>query len=325
MPLTFEALAVLDAIDRRGSFAAAAEELHRVPSAITYQVQKLEEDLDVLLFDRRGHRARLTAAGREVVATGRLLLQGADELARRVRRVATGWEGELRIAVDAVVPWALIWPLAAQFYADCQAQGAPVTRLRFSREVLAGAWDSLAEGRADLAIGATGDAPGPGYRTRPLAEMQGVFAVAPSHPLAKAGEPIPAHVITRYRGVAAADSSRRLPVRSVGLLEGQETLTVPDLDAKIAAQIAGLGCGFVPLILAREAIAAGRLVVKKVEEPLPRRRMHVAWRAERTGKAHTWWIEAVQRSPLGEHLAAGAAEPPPIAARPRARRRPRQR
>jgi hypothetical protein len=35
-------------------------------------------------------------------------------------------------------------------------------------------------------------------------------------------------------------------VRSVGLLEGQETLTVPDLEAKIAAQAAGLGCGFVP-------------------------------------------------------------------------------
>ena len=45
MRLTLDALAVLDAIDRRGSFAAAAEELHRVPSAVTYQVQKLEEDL----------------------------------------------------------------------------------------------------------------------------------------------------------------------------------------------------------------------------------------------------------------------------------------
>src|SRR5438105_89591 len=154
MPLTLEALAVLDAIDRRGSFAGAADELHRVPSAITYQVQKLEEDLDVLLFDRRGHRARLTPAGREVVATARVLLQSAEELTRRVRRIATGWEAELRIAVDAIVPWSFVWPLAAQFYAHCQAEGA-LTRLRLTREVLAGAWDALAEGRADLAIGAT--------------------------------------------------------------------------------------------------------------------------------------------------------------------------
>jgi len=60
--LSLDALLVLDAIARKGSFAAAAEELHRVPSAITYTVQKLEQDLDVQLFDRSGHRARLTRA-----------------------------------------------------------------------------------------------------------------------------------------------------------------------------------------------------------------------------------------------------------------------
>jgi DNA-binding transcriptional LysR family regulator len=80
MRLTLDALAVLDAIDRKGSFAAAAEELHRVPSAMTYAVQKLEEDLDVLLFDRRGHRAQLTEAGRELLREGRHLLQAASEL-----------------------------------------------------------------------------------------------------------------------------------------------------------------------------------------------------------------------------------------------------
>ncbi|WP_140411965.1 LysR family transcriptional regulator, partial [Escherichia coli] len=54
--LTLEALRVMDAIDRRGSFAAAADELGRVPSALSYTMQKLEEELDVVLFDRSGHR-----------------------------------------------------------------------------------------------------------------------------------------------------------------------------------------------------------------------------------------------------------------------------
>jgi DNA-binding transcriptional LysR family regulator len=74
MRLSIDALQVLDAIERKGSFAAAAHELHRVPSAITYTVQKLEEDLDALLFDRRGHRAKLTAAGRELLTEGRHIL-----------------------------------------------------------------------------------------------------------------------------------------------------------------------------------------------------------------------------------------------------------
>src|SRR6185369_904555 len=108
MRITLEALTVVDAIDRRGSFAAAAAELHRVPSALTYQVHKLESDLDVRIFDRRGHRAALTPAGRELLLAGRVLLERAGELERRVRRVATGWEPELRLAVDVLVPWSLM-------------------------------------------------------------------------------------------------------------------------------------------------------------------------------------------------------------------------
>ena len=49
-PITLEALMVIDAIESRGSYAAAAEALDKVPSALSYIVQKLEEQLDVTLF-----------------------------------------------------------------------------------------------------------------------------------------------------------------------------------------------------------------------------------------------------------------------------------
>lgn len=73
--LTLEALRVMDAIDRRGSFAAAADELGRVPSALSYTMQKLEEELDVVLFDRSGHRTKIhqrraNAAGARSRAAG---------------------------------------------------------------------------------------------------------------------------------------------------------------------------------------------------------------------------------------------------------------
>ena len=91
MKLTLDALVVLDAIDRRGSFAAAAEELHRVPSAITYSVRQLEAGLGIEVFDRRGHRAVLTPAGRELLSEGRHLLRAAADLECRLRQVAKGW------------------------------------------------------------------------------------------------------------------------------------------------------------------------------------------------------------------------------------------
>jgi DNA-binding transcriptional LysR family regulator len=165
--LALDALLVLDAIDRRGSFAAAAAELHRVPSAITYAVRRLEGDLGVPLFDRRGHRARLTAAGRALLEDGRTLLRGADEIERRVRRIATGWEAELRIAIDTVIPAAAVWPLVALFDRECRGNGDAPTRVVLSTEVLGGTWEALADGRADLVIGANGDPPGgAGYRLR---------------------------------------------------------------------------------------------------------------------------------------------------------------
>jgi DNA-binding transcriptional LysR family regulator len=297
MALSLESLAVLDAIDRRGSFAAAAIELDRVPSAITYTVRRLEDEFDVLLFDRRGHRARFTPAGRALLAEGRALLASVADMEQRVRRVATGWESELRIAVDALVPLASVFPRVAAFYADCARQGVGHTRIALTREVLGGSWDALAENRADLVLGATGDPPpGGGYRARVLAEMSVVFAVAPGHPLAGASEPLAEAEIARHRGVVAADTSRRLPPRSVGTLSGQETLTVPDLDAKLAAQVAGLGCGFLPFALAADAIADGRLVVRAVEMPRPSLRLQVAWRAARPGRALAWWIDAAMHA-----------------------------
>jgi len=294
MVLTLEALEVLDAINRRGSFAAAAIELDRVPSAITYTVRRLEEALDMLLFDRKGRRARFTPAGRELLERGRALLAEAAAVEQRVQRVATGWESELRIAVDSIVPLARVWPLVGRFYAECQARDAAHTRLRLSQEVLGGAWDALAEGRVDLVLGAPGDPPpGGGYRSRLMAEVPMVFVVAPRHPLAAAPEPLPEAAILPHRVVVAADSSRRLPPRTVGLLTGQDTLTVPDLPSKLAAQVAGLGCGAMPWYLAADDVAAGRLVVKLLDTPRAPSRVQAAWREARPGKALAWWIDAV--------------------------------
>ena len=68
--LTPDALLMMDTIARTGSFAAAARELGKVPSALTYSVRQLEDALDVLLFDRRSRQARLTAAGEELLQLG---------------------------------------------------------------------------------------------------------------------------------------------------------------------------------------------------------------------------------------------------------------
>lgn len=287
MKLTLEALEALDAIERHGSFAAAARHLNRVPSALTYTVQKLEQDLDALLFDRRGHRAVLTEAGHALLTEGRHLLAAAGSLECRVRQVARGWEAELVIAVNDILPRQPLYDLLRAFYAE-HAE----TRVRLTSEMLSGCWDALADGRADLGLGAAGDPPGGGgFRREALGEMAFVFAVAPDHPLAAAPDPLPHSERARHRAVVVADSSRRLPPRTVGLLSGQDSLTVPDMAAKLAAQIAGLGVGFLPAWLAAPELAASRLLVKLPEEGQPSEPLHLAWRTSHKGRALDWFRE----------------------------------
>ncbi len=304
MRLTLDALLVIDAIDRKGSFAAAADELHRVPSAITYSVQKLEEDLDVLLFDRRGHRAKLTAAGRELLDEGRHLLRAAGDLEARIKRVATGWEAELRIAYDAIIPPRAMLRLAQDF----SGENAD-TRLRFAPEVLGGCWDALASERADLVIGASGDGPaGGGYQARPLGELEWVFAIAPTHALATAAEPLRRQDILAHRAVVVADSSRNLPPRTTGLLSGQSTLTVGDVAAKLQAQVMGMGVGYLPRCLAAAAVERGELVIRRTEEPKISQPLFLAWRTAHKGKALKWFVDQVGKPGwLEQALREGAA------------------
>src|SRR5437868_13403597 len=98
--LTPDALSLLQAVAQSGSFAAAARELGLVPSAVTYRVRQVEDALDALLFDRASRQARLTPAGAELLREGERLLGEVDAVANRVRRVATGWEAQLTVAVD---------------------------------------------------------------------------------------------------------------------------------------------------------------------------------------------------------------------------------
>lgn len=302
MKISLDFLIVLDAIDRHGSFSAAASALHRVPSALSHAVAKLESDLDVVLFARNGRRATLTPAGRALLDDGRHLLVAASELERRVQRIAKGWEAELRIALDMLIPADRMLPLIGRFLAAGHG-----TQVRLAYEVLGGGWDALVTGRADLVIGVPGDMPArSGIATRLLAaDSRLCFMVAPSHPLASCPGPIAAAELRNHRAIAIADTSRELTARTAGLLEGQETLRVPDMETKAAAQAAGLGVGHLPRWLAEREAAAGRLVERTLADTRPATPCYIAWRTRRIGKALAWFLAELEKPEVLERLADG--------------------
>ncbi|OYQ40080.1 LysR family transcriptional regulator [Rhodoferax sp. TH121] len=306
--LTPDALAMLQTIAVAGSFAAAAREMGMVPSALTYRVRQIEDALDVLLYDRSSRQAKLTEAGAELLREGARLLEEIDAVANRVKRVATGWEPQLTIAIDTVISKPTIMELCESFFSQ-----SPPTRIRLREETLSGTLEALTRGQADLAIGVGPDsARTAGVHSKPLGHITFVYAVAPHHPLANAPEPLSDEVIQKHRAVAVADSISRGAGQTFGLLSGQDVFTVPTMHAKLDAQLRGLGGGNLPRCMADSYIETGRLVVKRTERAQRQVPLHYAWRLSKTtqqGRALQWWLsqlesQATRDALLEEHRSA---------------------
>jgi molybdate transport repressor ModE-like protein len=291
--LTPDALEMLQTIASTGSFAAAARQMNMVPSALTYRVRQMEDTLDVLLFDRSSRQAKLTPAGSELLHEGKRLLKDMEALANRVRRVATGWEAELTIAVDTIISPDVVLDLCEKFFAT-----SPPTRIRLRDETLVGTLEALTSGQADLAIGLV--APNhhamPGVFSEALGSVQFVYAVAPHHPLAHAAEPLRDAVLQQYRAVAVADTAQRQQSMTIGLLDGQDVFTVASMQAKLKSQLRGVGSGFLPYSIAGPYLRSGDLVAKMTEHPPRQGFVHYAWRAQQAlhGRALQWWLEQLQ-------------------------------
>ncbi len=97
MRINLDVLLILDALDKQGSFAAAAESLFKTPAALSYMIQKLESDLNIELLDRSGHRAKFTDTGQMMLEKGRLLLSAAKDLEKQAVQLSSGWEKSWRL------------------------------------------------------------------------------------------------------------------------------------------------------------------------------------------------------------------------------------
>src|SRR5919204_3305683 len=67
-------------IARLGTFSAAAERLYTSQANVSARIRELEDELDVLLFDRIGRQVQLTVKGRELLAYAEKVVAEAAQL-----------------------------------------------------------------------------------------------------------------------------------------------------------------------------------------------------------------------------------------------------
>lgn len=243
-PITIEALETLDAIDRRGSFAKAAEELNKATSAVSYTVQKLEDQLDIALFRRQGRRSVLTPAGRLLLAEGREILHTTTRLAHKAKEIATGWEPRINIAVESHQSYAVFFGVLRDFL-----QEHPTIEIDIRECVLNGGWEALELDQVDLIVGSPGPVPlQKGYRAIPFASTELLPVISSKHAqasLANNSEAFKA-ALTKIRRVITHDTSLVDITRSEGLSSDGKVFYVQNIDQKVEAILAGIGIGHLP-------------------------------------------------------------------------------
>jgi len=282
-PITIEALEAIDAIARRGSFASAAEELGKATSALSYVVQKLEEQLAITLFVRQGRRSVLTAAGQVVLEDGRQILIATTRLADKSREVATGWEPRLRLSVGAPSNYASFFK-AIRLFTDQH----PTIEIDISEHILNGAWELLEHDQVDLVVSTPGPVPvNKGYRNVSLGKNDLVLVVASNHPIAQwVDDPdrLEAELLT-CRRVVAHDSTQKSISTSAGLVFDSPALYVQNAEQKVEAQLAGIGVGHLSRTRIQPYLDNGEMIELSTNSALDRDDVFMAWKIANKGRA----------------------------------------
>jgi DNA-binding transcriptional LysR family regulator len=280
-PISIEVLETIDAIDRRGSFAKAAEELNKATSAVSYAVQKLEEQLDIPLFQRLGRRSVLTPAGRLILAEGREIIQTTRRLADKAKEVATGWEPRISIGIESLQSYVDFFQVINAFLLEF-----PTVEIDISECVLNGGWEALEQGRVDLLVGSPGPVPSlKGYRSVAIDRGELVPVIAAKHPLAD--QLHKDHnidtVMGQLRRIVIHDTSFSGITRSEGLSSDGQMFYVQNMDQKVHAILAGIGIGNLPKHRIQSYLDNGALIPLGIQQKASSESF-LAWKINNKGK-----------------------------------------
>ena len=256
MPLpspSFDQLQVMLAVVETGSFSAAARQLNRAQSAVTYAIQHLEEQLGTVLFDRSSYRPRLTESGRSLLPRARRIADELQALCEQAQGIGAGLEPELTLVIDAMFPMEALLGALKTF-----GTRFPSVPPRLYVESMGAASELVLNGTCALGLLATFSSEFAALMRRRLVDITLIQVAAPSHPLGRFEGPVPREELRRHVQLVLTDRSGLTGSRDYGVFSPL-TWRLADLGAKHAMLRAGLGWGGMPAHLVAEDMAAGRL------------------------------------------------------------------
>jgi DNA-binding transcriptional LysR family regulator len=287
------------------SFTRAAASLDYAQSSVTAQIQALEAELGVRLFDRLGRRVVLTDAGTRLLAYAERLLDLADE-ARTA--VADGDEpaGTLTVgAPETILTYRL--PRILQRF----RRAHPRVQLIFRPTPNAELQRAIGEGTLDVGFGL-----GPRMQARSLeVELLGTESLAvvaaPDHPLASAARVEPADVQTETLLLTRPGCGYRALFAGTLATSGVQpagTLDFGSIEGIKQCVAAGIGIAALPRTAVRSELADGRLVALPWAGPDLKVSVQLLWHPARAwSPSHRAFLEIARTTPTPTSAAASPA------------------
>jgi DNA-binding transcriptional LysR family regulator len=260
--MNFNQLKILAEIVKTGSFSGAARSLSQTQPGISIAIKKLEAELGVRLFSRNQYRTKLTAEGNAIFQKAKRIIQQSDELISLGKKLGSGIEPEIWIAVDSLFPTSVVINLF-KHYIETYSE----TRFNLTIEYVKGARDRLVNSDANLAIFSKYQIVA-GLESNPLMNVSLLPVAVPEHPTIKLNRELCDDELKQFTQVIVGDSSRSVrqeadpnyPTGAVGLLKDGRHWVVNDNNIKKEIIMAGLGWGRLPEFQIQTELASRTLV-----------------------------------------------------------------
>ena len=258
--LTLDQFQVFVAVAEEGSFSATARRMSRAQSAVTYAVQKMEEQLGTTLFDRSGYRPKLTAAGKALLPRALRITQEVETFWQQSCGITQGLEPELSMVIDAMFPMKRAIEALRVF-----GEHYPTVPTRIFVASMGSTVNLVLDATCTIGIALSFATQDPALHVQPIQTIGLVAVAAPCHPLSAFDSPVPTDELQQHVQLVLTDQSGRTGHRDHGVLSSR-TWRLGDLGAKHAMLLGGLGWGAMPLHMVEDDLEAGRLCRINPEE-----------------------------------------------------------
>lgn len=262
------------AVADTASFTAAAARERVAQSGVSSQVQRLERELGVALFDRSGRRVTLTPEGERMMPLLRAALSSVDAVREQAADLRGAVIGSLRVGTVTGLDWPVLFDALAEIH-----HAHPGVELNLREGISGTLIEQVREGELDVAVAAWAGDPPAGLETSIIVDDPLVAIVARDHPWAsrrvvRPDEVAGAKLIALAPGTGARLALDRMLARIDAVNRPLWEVATPAFLTMLAAR--GLGVG----VMSEPAAEDPTRVVLRIADPKARSQLGVVWRPD---------------------------------------------